>query len=163
MFRQGKRSRPERRPPRACDRGTRQPRRSLKARVEAAGLTEQPVSTLRLSEDGSYSIRIGTSESIAYRALGVAQPEGQTDPDDFSIDVGEENLDLLDSAHTLFVYVDDTADGEREKVESSPLWKTLPAVENNRVHFVDSGVWNSAGRCDLVRVVGGLACGRSSD
>ncbi len=115
----------------------------LKARVAAADLTDQPVSTLRVSADGSYSIRIGTSESIAFRALGIAQPEGQTDPDDFSIDVSEENLDLLDSADMLFVYVDDTADGERERIESSPLWERLPAVENDRVHFVSSGVWNS--------------------
>ncbi|WP_149359644.1 ABC transporter substrate-binding protein [Lolliginicoccus suaedae] len=115
----------------------------LKARVEAAGLTGKPVSVLRIGEDGNYSLRIGTSESIAFRALGIAQPEGQTNPDDFSIDISEENLNLLDSADTLFVYVDDTAAGEREKVESSPLWQTLPAVQNGRVHFVNSGIWNS--------------------
>jgi len=115
----------------------------LKARVEAAGLTDEPVSVLRVGEEGWRSIRIGTSESIAFRALGIAQPEGQTDPEDFSIDISEENLDLLDAAHTLFVYVDDTAEGEQEKVESSPLWKTLPAVKAGRVHYVSSGIWNS--------------------
>jgi iron complex transport system substrate-binding protein len=115
----------------------------LKGRVAAAGLTDKPVSVLRVGEDGWRSIRIGTSESIAFRALGIAQPEGQTNPDDFSIDISEENLDVLDSAHTLFVYVDDTAPGEQEKVEASPLWKTLPAVLAGRVHYVNSGVWNS--------------------
>jgi iron complex transport system substrate-binding protein len=115
----------------------------LKARVKEAGLTDEPVSVLRVGEDGWRSIRIGTSESIAFRALGIAQPEGQTDPEDFSIDISEENLDLLDSAHTLFVYVDDTAEGEQEKVESSPLWSTLPAVKAGRVHYVNSGIWNS--------------------
>jgi len=115
----------------------------LKERVAAAGLTDKPVSVLRVGEEGWRSIRIGTSESIAFRALGIAQPKGQTKPDDFSIDISEENLDLLDSAHTLFVYVDDTAKGEQEKVESSPLWKTLPAVKAGRVHYVNSGIWNS--------------------
>lgn len=116
----------------------------LKERVTAAGLDDKPVSVLRVSEDGNYSIRVGTSESIAFRALGIAQPEGQTDPEQFRIDISEENLNLLDSADTLFVYVDDTAVGEQEKIESSPLWQTLPAVQADRVHFVSSGVWNSA-------------------
>ena len=115
----------------------------LKERVAAAGLTDKPVSVLRVSEEGSRSIRVGTSESIAFRALGIAQPQGQQNPDDFSIEISEENLDALDTAHTLFVYVDDTAEGEREKVESSPLWKTLPAVRAGRVHYVSSGIWNS--------------------
>lgn len=115
----------------------------LKARVEAAGLTDKPVSTLRVMDDGTFSIRIGTSESIAYRALGIAQPKGQTDPEKFSIDISPEKLSLLDSAHTLFVYVDDTAEGEKDKLTASPLWKTLPAVKEGRVHFVSSGIWNS--------------------
>lgn len=115
----------------------------LKTRVEAAGLSDKAVSVLRIGEDGFLSVRIGTSESIAFRALGIAQPEGQNDPEDFSIDISEENLNLLDSAHTLFVYVDDTAEGDQEKVESSPLWHTLPAVQEGRVHYVNSGIWNS--------------------
>lgn len=73
----------------------------LAGRVEEAGLTDRPVSVLRIGENGFYSIRIGTSESIAFRALGIAQPKGQQDPDDFSIEVSEENLDILASAHTL--------------------------------------------------------------
>jgi iron complex transport system substrate-binding protein len=115
----------------------------LAGRVKAAGLTDKPVTTLRISEAGEHSIRVGTSESIAFRALGIAQPEGQTNPDDFSIDISAENLNLLDPADTIFVYVDDTAQGEKEKLEASPLWKTLPAVQNNRVHYVNSGIWNS--------------------
>lgn len=35
------------------------------------------------------------------------------------------------------------AEGEQEKVESSPLWSTLPAVREGRVHYVNSGIWNS--------------------
>nr|WP_245324917.1 ABC transporter substrate-binding protein [Microbacterium amylolyticum] len=116
----------------------------LRERVAAAGLGDKPVSVLRVSPDGNRSIRVGTSESIAFRALGIAQPEAQTDPEEFRIDVSEENLDVLDGADTLFVYVDDTAEAERERIESSPLWNRLPAVQADRVHFVSSGVWNSA-------------------
>lgn len=57
----------------------------LRTRVEAAGLTDKPVSVVRLSAGGNYSIRIGTTESIAFRALGIPQPEGQQNPDDFSV------------------------------------------------------------------------------
>lgn len=116
----------------------------LKRRIAAAGLSGKTVSVLRVSEDGNRSIRVGTSESIAFRALGMAQPEGQTDPEQFRIDISEENLNLLDTADTLFVYVDDNAEGEQAKIESSPLWQTLPAVQADRVHFVSSGIWNSA-------------------
>ncbi|MCW4354258.1 ABC transporter substrate-binding protein [Hoyosella sp. YIM 151337] len=117
---------------------------ALRERVVAAGLTDKPVSVVRLSMDGDYSIRVGTSESIALRALGIAQPDGQRNPEDFRIDLSPENLTLLNSADTLFVYVDDNAKGERDAVESSPLWPTLNAVRSGNVHFVSSGVWNSA-------------------
>ena len=56
----------------------------LSERVKTAGLDKRPVSTLRLSQ-GYYSVRIGTSESIAFRAVGMTQPKDQRDPTAFSI------------------------------------------------------------------------------
>lgn len=115
----------------------------LRARVEAAGLANKPVSTVRLSAEGNYSIRIGSSESIAFRALGMSQPEGQRDPEEFRIDLSLENLTILNSADSLFVYVDDNAPEERDRVLTSPLWATLRPVQEGKIHFVDSGIWNS--------------------
>lgn len=116
----------------------------LHERVAAAGLADDPVSAVRLSADGQYSIRVGTGESIAFRALGMAQPEGQQDPSAFRIDLSEENLGVLASADSLFVYTDDGAEAEREAISSSPLWSTLPAVRDERVHWVLASVWNAS-------------------
>lgn len=117
---------------------------ALKERVSAAGLSDKPVSVVRLSDGGAYSIRVGTGESIAFRALGMAQPEGQQDPSVFRIDITEENLDVLASADTLFVYTDEGAEAEKDAITSTPLWSTLPAVQNDRVHWVSASVWNAS-------------------
>jgi iron complex transport system substrate-binding protein len=117
--------------------------KELKERVRRSGLTDTPVSVVRLSQDANYSIRIGTSESIAFRALGITQPEGQRDPDKFSIEFSLERLAILNQADTVFVYVDDNASAERAAVVDSPLWRSLEPVRRGRVHFVNSGVWNS--------------------
>lgn len=116
----------------------------LKDRVAAAGLSDKPVSAVRLSDGGEYSIRVGTGESIAFRALGMAQPEGQQDPSMFRIELTEENLSVLSSADTLFVYTDDGAEAEKEQISSTPLWSTLPAVQQDRVHWVAASVWNAS-------------------
>ncbi|KJC63038.1 iron-siderophore ABC transporter substrate-binding protein [Agreia bicolorata] len=125
----------------------------LAARVKSAGLSDKPVSAVRLSDGGNYSIRVGTSESIAFRALGIAQPEGQQDPSLFRIELTAENLNELAKADTLFVYVDDNSPAEKEKFTSSPLWPTLPAVQANRVHWVSSGVWNSSDPVGLDKIL----------
>lgn len=116
----------------------------LTERVQAAGLDDRPVSAVRLSDGGAYSIRVGTGESIAFRGAGLAQPEGQQDPSMFRIDLTEENLNVLNSADTLFVYTDDGAEAEKDAIASTPLWPTLTAVQNDRVHWVDASVWNSS-------------------
>lgn len=124
----------------------------LASRIKAAGLQTRPVSTLRLSQ-GFYSIRVGTSESIAFRALGMTQPKGQRDPAQFSIELSLERLDVLNEADTLFVYADDNAAADHTKVESSPLWKSLTPVQDDKVVWVNSGVWNSADIVGLMRIL----------
>lgn len=117
---------------------------ALKQRVSDAGLADKPVSAVRLSERGEYSIRVGTGESIAFRGLGMAQPEGQQDPSVFRIDITDETLNILASADTLFVYNDEGSDAERDAISAAPLWSTLPAVQQNRVHWVSASAWNSS-------------------
>ncbi len=114
----------------------------LKQRVIDAGLTDKPVSVIRLAQFG-YSVRIGTSESIAFRALGIAQPKGQQNPDDFSVELSLENLNILNEAHTVFIYVDDNAGAERDIVMQNAVWQGLEPVKAGRVFEVNSGIWNS--------------------
>jgi iron complex transport system substrate-binding protein len=131
---------------------------ALASRVTAAGLVNRPVSVLRLSK-GAYSIRIGTSESIALRALGISQPAGQRDPADFSIELSMERFDLLNRADTLFVYADDNAAADRKLVEASPLWTSLAPVRRGRVRWVSSGVWNSIDLVGLQRILDDIEAG----
>ena len=126
---------------------------ALRTRVAAAGLAERPVSAVRLSAGGEYSIRVGTGESIAFRGLGMTQPEGQRDPSLFRIDISEENLNVLDSADDLFVYTDTGADAEKAAIEASPLWPTLRAVQNGRVHWVEASVWNASDPIGLNKIL----------
>ncbi|MEM8708999.1 MAG: iron-siderophore ABC transporter substrate-binding protein, partial [Actinomycetota bacterium] len=43
----------------------------------------------------------------------------------------------------IYLYVDDPDDApEYDAILASPLWQTLDAVQNGRVHLVDGGVWN---------------------
>ena len=116
----------------------------LSRRIVAAGLADKPVSVVRLSQGSNYSIRFGTAESIAFRALGIAQPEGQRNPEDFRIVLSLENLNLLNQAHTVFVYVDANAGNEWETLTQNPVWQSLEPVKNNRAHRVDTGVWFSS-------------------
>ena len=124
----------------------------LGQRVKKAGLGKRPVSTVRLSQ-GYYSVRVGTSESIAFRALGMTQPPDQRDPAAFSIELSLERLDVLNEADTLFVYADDNAAADRSKVEATPLWKTLEPVRNGRVVWVNSGIWNSIDIIGLMHIL----------
>ncbi|MFT4040063.1 MAG: ABC transporter substrate-binding protein [Thermomicrobiales bacterium] len=116
---------------------------ALRQAVQDAGFADKPVTVLRVFNDGGYSIRIGTSESIIFRAIGIPQPEGQQDPTLFSIDVSPERLDILNDAYAVVVYVDDNSTVTQEQILSSPLWQSVTAVQEDRVIFVNSGIWNS--------------------
>lgn len=115
----------------------------LKQKVLDAGFDEKPVSVVRIHGNGNYSIRVGTSESIIFRAVGIPQPPDQQDPEDFSLELSLERLDLLNQAYALVVYIDDTAPVTPEEILNSNVWGLLTPVRENRVIFVSSGVWNS--------------------
>ena len=51
---------------------------------------------------------------------------------------------LLESGDTRFVYTDDGAEAGKDAITSSPLWPTLAAVREDRVHWVDAGGWNAS-------------------
>jgi len=125
----------------------------LRRRVAAAGLSDKPVSVLRLGMDGNYSIRIGSSESIVFRAIGIAQPPDQRDPAAFRIVLSLERLNLLDEADTLYIYVDDNAKDQQSIVIDNPVYKSLNVVKNGRVHFVNSGIWNSVDMIGAMRIM----------
>lgn len=115
----------------------------LRQAVIDAGFDTKPVTVVRVFQDGNYSIRIGTSESIIFRALGIPQPDGQQNPEDFSLELSLERLDILNSAYAVIIYIDDNSEVTAEGMLSNPVWQSVTAVQENRVIFVNSGIWNS--------------------
>lgn len=119
----------------------------LKSRVEALGLDEQTVSVIRIRPD-EYEFA-GPMAPMMIRAVGLTVPEGQyvpyPEPEDFDWDqmaLSLENLDRI-GADYLFINVDLDNDGKLDALQSNPLYPILPAVQNDQVFLVETGVWNS--------------------
>jgi len=115
----------------------------LSEQVRAAGFNDKSVTVIRVFQDGTYSIRVGTSESIVFRAVGIPQPEGQQDPEEFSIDLSLERLNVLNEAYAIVVYIDDNSQETPESLLDLEVWQGLTPVQEERIIFVSSGVWNS--------------------
>lgn len=116
---------------------------TLRQKVSEAEFNDKPVSVVRVFDNGNYSIRVGTSESIVFRAAGIPQPPGQQNPEDFAIDLSLEHLDVLNQAYAVVVYIDDTSRVVQDEILNSEVWQLLTPVREHRLIFVSSGVWNS--------------------
>jgi iron complex transport system substrate-binding protein len=114
----------------------------LRHKVTTAGFNEKPVSVVRFMQSAIW-LSFGTSESIVFRAVGIPQPEGQQNPEEFGIELSLERLDLLNSAYALVIYVDDNAEITQEDILSDPLWQSVAPIREGRIIFVNSGIWNS--------------------
>lgn len=114
---------------------------ALRTRVEATNLTDLTVAVIRVSTWG-YHYR-NQQEGILIKAVGMHLPEDQMDPSgEFDAELSLENLDII-QADAIFVEVDPGFEGEFKAMEDNPLYATLPAVQNDRVFLVSTGVWNS--------------------
>lgn len=80
---------------------------------------------------------------------------------EFALRVGRESIPDMDGDRIVhFTY--DAGDGEAEAALEDPLWQSLSAVKEDRVHAVDDAVWNTAGgvlaarlmREDVARIYG---------
>lgn len=112
---------------------------TLRARVEATGLSNQLVSIIRVGDD-QYTFRIA-KEAIAFKELGINLPEDQMDPTEtWEIPFSLENLDIA-QADIIFVMVDQGVEEQLVALQENPLYATLPAVNNDQIFFVDTGIW----------------------
>jgi iron complex transport system substrate-binding protein len=119
----------------------------MKRKVRDAGFTDKPVSVVRVLDANTYAIRIGTLESIVFRAIGIPQPEGQRDPLKFQVEISSENLEVLNESYALVVYADDDDFRGRQSVtqpviRDHPVWQALTPVKEGRVVFLPP--WNGA-------------------
>ncbi len=119
----------------------------MRRKVTDAGFTDKPVSVIRVLDANTYAIRIGTLESVVFRAIGIPQPEGQRDPLKFQVEISSENLEILNEAYALVVYADDDdfRGGQsvtQPVIRDHPVWQALTPVKENRVVFLPP--WNGA-------------------
>ncbi|MEM8707457.1 MAG: ABC transporter substrate-binding protein [Actinomycetota bacterium] len=115
----------------------------LSARLAASENPDVTVSVLRIFADGfGLSLRHGTTESVLMNEIGIQRPANQQSIEGFATEITLETLGDVD-ADVIYLYVDDPDDApEYDAILASPLWQTLDAVQNGRVHLVDGGVWN---------------------
>ncbi len=119
----------------------------MRDKVRDAGFTDKPVSVVRVLDANTYAIRIGTLESIVFRAIGIPQPEGQRDPLKFQVEISAENLEILNESYALVVYADDDdfRGGQsvtQPVIRDHPVWQALTPVKEGRVVFLPP--WNGA-------------------
>lgn len=81
------------------------------------------------------------------KQIGFARPESQRSTE-FTIEIGKERLKEADG-DVIFYFTYETGNGEgtaREKEWlEGPMFKTLNAVNSNKVYRVDDAIWNTAG------------------
>ncbi|SFQ23042.1 ABC transporter substrate-binding protein [Tranquillimonas alkanivorans] len=109
--------------------------------------TDEEVSVVRFLPGQIRIYQLDSFSGVVLDQLGFERPENQ-DVDDFALRVGKESIPDMDGDR-IFHFTYDTGDGEgaalAEEVLDDPLWQSLSAVQDGRVHAVDDAVWNTAG------------------
>ncbi|WP_340021336.1 iron-siderophore ABC transporter substrate-binding protein [Paenibacillus sp. FSL K6-1096] len=108
----------------------------------SAKLGDETVALIRPRPEG---IRVHGPEhrtgSILYEDLGLKAPAFvQAIKDDTSIEISMETVADIGADH-YFLLSDDLFAKEAEALASSPIWKSLEPVKNNRAYEVNSTLW----------------------
>lgn len=82
-------------------------------------------------------------DTLKYKMTDFVQHEWDTQNHELGLKISLEKLPEYASADRLFVVKFDNDPEFVNEVENSRLWKNLPAVKNNKVYVVDSGLWFS--------------------
>lgn len=115
---------------------------------EALGkATEEEVSVVRFLPGEIRIYQLDSFSGVLLDQLGFNRPENQA-VNEFALTVGKESIPDMDGDR-IFHFTYDAGDGEAEAmaedVLADPLWQSLSAVKEGRVHAVDDAVWNTAG------------------
>lgn len=106
-------------------------------------LTAQTISLIRPRED---HIRIYSEKTYAGAIVleaGLIRPAAQQGIEEQHIKVTEEQIADLDADVIISFGRETEADYFNDKIKTNPLWSTLAAVKNDRVHMVNWEVWLS--------------------
>jgi iron complex transport system substrate-binding protein len=106
------------------------------------GGTMPTVSVVRYVEGESTTrlYRKDTFSGVVLADVGVRRPASQ-DTTGFSLDVGPERVEAAEADYVFTTTYGDPAKSGRSRFESSPLWKTLPAVRAGKVFPVADETW----------------------
>ncbi|SFR31541.1 iron complex transport system substrate-binding protein [Yoonia tamlensis] len=108
---------------------------------------DEQVSVIRFLPTQIRIYQLDSFSGFILGAIGFDRPEIQN-VDDFAIRTGKESIPDMDGDR-IFHFTWDTGDGEglaaRDDSMSDPLWQSLSAVAEGRVHEVSDPIWNTAG------------------
>ena len=117
----------------------------LSDRLGAAA--DEEVSVIRFLPGQIRIYQLDSFSGVLLDQLGFERPENQA-VEDFALTVGKESIPDMDGDR-IFHFTYDTGDGEGQAVAEDvlvdPLWQSLSAVQEGRVHAVDDAIWNTAG------------------
>ncbi|WP_342557990.1 AraC family transcriptional regulator [Metasolibacillus sp. FSL K6-0083] len=93
-----------------------------------------------------YVMKTGGVADLIYSPMGFAMDEKVEELQPNSgpyIEISEETMhDLLIGDHLfVLISVDEEAKNSFKELQEKPLWKSLPAVKNNKVHYIEDK-WN---------------------
>ncbi|MBC2906188.1 ABC transporter substrate-binding protein [Streptomyces cupreus] len=81
-----------------------------------------------------------TFSGIILQDMGLARPENQRDPEEFNIEISEEQIEQAD-ADVIFYSTFSGGEEREKKFLANPLWKRLDAVKSGNVHRVKDEIW----------------------
>lgn len=123
---------------------------ALKARIAAAGLAGKKAGIVRFDSGGFIGVRVDGAQTLL-EELGFVTPEWPPVGESGYVELSLETLDELNAAEILFVTLDDDVDPDKVAAFSSPLWKRLKPVTDDKLHVVSA--WNGSDLPQLDRIL----------
>lgn len=107
----------------------------------------EKVSVIRFLPSQIRIYQLDSFSGFILRQIGFDRPDNQN-VEDFAIRTGKESIPDMDGDR-IFYFTWDKGDGEglaaRDDALADPLWQSLSAVREGRVHEVSDPIWNTAG------------------
>ena len=77
---------------------------------------------------------------IVFADMGLTRPQDQ-DVDDFSVEIGEEEIRKADADHIFVTVYTGGGEESNQRFQRNPLWGQLEGVKAGNVHEVEDAVW----------------------
>ena len=109
--------------------------------------TDEEISMIRFLAAQIRIYQLDTFSGVILKDIGFKRPANQN-VEEFAIRTGKESIPDMDGDR-IFYFTYDTGNGEANAAEAEaladPLWQSLSAVKEGRVHKVDDAIWNTSG------------------